>query len=261
MSNDHQNKESQLIDYIEGNLSESDRSKIEKELIADVELYKQYEKLRKLFQAFKQVQKLEPSVGMQAEFERKLSEEIALEKKPRTVFTSIWYKIAAAIVLLVLGGGAGYWISVYQQQKSELVALKKEMELTRQVVFSQLNNSLSASQRMLGVKAAYQSVKYNNPDDEIVNALIKTMNEDDNGNVRLAALEALSSFVNEDKVRTALIESLAKQTDPVVQIALIQLLVEMKETDAIRSLQQIIDDEESIPAVKDEAHAGIFKLS
>ena len=36
---------------------------------------------------------------------------------------------------------------------------------------------------------------------------------------------------------------------------------EMKEKDVVKELRRISTDEESIPAVKDEAHAGILKLS
>jgi hypothetical protein len=79
--------------------------------------------------------------------------------------------------------------------------------------------------------------------------------------VRLTALEALSKFKNEPKVRQALIDAVSTQTDPVIQIALIQLMVEMKEKSIVKDLHRIIDDEQTMKAVKDEAHAGIFKLS
>jgi HEAT repeat protein len=99
------------------------------------------------------------------------------------------------------------------------------------------------------------------PDDEIVKALVKTMNEDGNTNVRLAALDALSHFQNDPQVRRALVSALAKQKDPVVQIALIQLMVKLKEKGAVEDLKKIADDDKSIDAVKDEAYSGLLKLS
>jgi predicted transcriptional regulator len=98
-------------------------------------------------------------------------------------------------------------------------------------------------------------------DDEVVKALVKAMNEDSNSNVRLAALEALSKFSNDPHVRKILIASLATQKDPVVQIALIQLMVEMKEKGIVNDLQKIVEDNETMQAVKDEAYSGILKLS
>ena len=111
---------------------------------------------------------------------------------------------------------------------------------------------------MMGATVAFKMEK---ADDQIVRALTKTMNEDPNTNVRLVAMEALGKFHQQDYVRKALIASLAIQKDPVVQIALIRLMVEIKEKEAMKELQRITNDEEVLPAVKDEAHAGILKLS
>ena len=99
------------------------------------------------------------------------------------------------------------------------------------------------------------------PDDEIVGVLVRTMNGDPNTNVRLAALEALGKFHTEPNVRKALIESLSTQKDPVIQIALIQLMVKMKERSVIEQLENIATDNRTLKAVKTEAYSSIFKLS
>src|SRR5690606_24528787 len=98
-------------------------------------------------------------------------------------------------------------------------------------------------------------------DDDVVEALIKRMNEDPNTNVRLAALDALSKFHDEPQVRKALVEGLSSQKDPVVQIALIQLMVKIKEKGIVTDLKRIVDDEQSMKAVKDEAYSGLLELS
>ncbi len=46
-----------------------------------------------------------------------------------------------------------------------------------------------------------------------------------------------------------------------VQIALIQLFVQMKEKGVVDDLQRIVDDSRTTKAVKDEAYSGILKLS
>ena len=132
------------------------------------------------------------------------------------------------------------------------------MEATKQMMMAMLDNTQSASQRMMGATVAFKMEK---ADDQIVRALTKTMNEDPNTNVRLVALEALGKFHQQDYVRKALIASLATQKDPIVQIALIRLMVQIKEKEVMKELQRITNDEEVLPAVKDEAHAGILKLS
>jgi len=125
-------------------------------------------------------------------------------------------------------------------------------------MLSMLENQQSASQRVMGATVAYELPK---ADDEIVNVLSKTLNEDSNTNVRLAALEALGKFYQQDHVRKILVTSLTTQKDPVVQIALIRLLVQMKEKQIVNELQKITHDGQVMKAVKDEAHSGILKLS
>lgn len=121
-----------------------------------------------------------------------------------------------------------------------------------------LDNQNSASQRLMGATAAFNSTK---PDDEIVSALVRTLNEDANTNVRIAALEALGKFHAQPHVRKALIDALSTQKDPLVQIALIRLMVQMKESGITEQLKDITNDDDVLPAVKDEAHAGLLKLS
>jgi HEAT repeat protein len=87
------------------------------------------------------------------------------------------------------------------------------------------------------------------------------MHEDPNTNVRMAALEALGKFHEEPGVRKELIHSLAIQKDPMVQIALIQLLVTIKEKSVMKDLERITKDKSTMKAVKDEAYSGILKLS
>jgi hypothetical protein len=262
MSMERNKLEGMIIDYIDNKLNAVDKQVVEQELMQNADVYKLYEQLKEVMQGMDGADSFVPSENLKSRFDTLLQQEIANQQKPKTVwFTPAFYRVAAAVTLLVIGGGAGYWISQQNNRNEEIVALKKEMELTRQLVFEKLNDDQSASQRMLGVKAAYESVTTSRPDDEIIEALVTTLDHDSNSNVRLAALDALARFTGEKRVRTALVQSLATQTDPVVQIALIQLLVQMKEKGAMKSFQQIIDDEQSLPAVRDEAHVGIFKLS
>jgi hypothetical protein len=250
--------ESMLIDYIDGRLDDADRTKVEYELLHNVEAQKIYKQLKTVFTVIEEVPDLEPSEKVASEFNAFLKNEIQNERRTKLITITPWYyKVAAAIALTIVGAGVGYWISQQQSKDDELIAMKRELELTKQLVMSKLNDEQSASQRMLGVQAAYE---VETSDMEITRALIKVMNEDPNSNVRLSAIKALAQFP-EEEVKKALIASLSVQTDPVVQIALIQLMVQMKEKGAVKSLQQIIDDEKTLPAVKDEAYASIFKLT
>ena len=95
---------------------------------------------------------------------------------------------------------------------------------------------------------------------DIINAMFKTLQNDPNTNVRLAALDALERFVNEPLVRKGLISCLEMQDDPVVQIALINRLAKLREDGAKAAIQKLTEDPKVDTTVKSEAHYGLFKL-
>lgn len=254
--------ESLLIDYIDNRLNSVDRHMIEQELVRNEEAYKLYEELREVMQVMDRSARLEPSFHLKENFDKLLKEEIASAKGKTIFFQPAFYRAAAAVALVILGAGIGFWMS--KQHDERIAAIEKQMEENKQQMeftkrmMDMLENDQSASQRIQGVNVAMTVEK---ADDEIVKVLVKTLNEDPNTNVRLAALEALSRFHQEPKVRKQLIEALPKQKDPVVQIALIQLMVKMKEKGVVDDLQKLVDDNNTMKAVKDEAYSGIMKLS
>lgn len=259
--------ESLLIDYIDNRLNAVDRHVIEQELVRNQEAYKLYQELKEVMHEMDRSARLEPGPALRTKFENILKEEIASNRSAKTFFFQpVFYRVAAAVALLILGGGIGFFISKQNDKKLEEIAKKVEAqeqqirmtnEITREMM-AKLGNEQSASQRIQGVNVA---LKFEKADDEIVKALVKTMNEDPNTNVRLAALEALSKFIEEPAVKKAFVTSLTTQQDPHVQIALIQILVKIKEKGVVDDLQKIVDDAGTIQAVKDEAYSGILRLS
>jgi HEAT repeats len=251
--------ESMLIDYIDGNLGEAEVKLIEAELAQNEEARKLQGELTEVMEKMNNASQLIPGGALKNSFEQFLEREIAKKTEAKTVVMfPMFYRVAASIALLMVVGVAAYWIHKDQQNQERIAEIEKELEANKRVMMAMLENDLSASQRMQGVSVAFEMAK---PDDEIVNVLIKTMNYDPNTNVRLAALDALGKFSNDKDVRKALIESLSTQKDPVIQIALIQQMVKMKEKTVIKQLERMTKDVKNLKAVKDEAYSGIFKLS
>jgi HEAT repeats len=256
-----ENMESKLIDYIDGKLDEKECMLVERAISDNKETRKLYEQLTQVISEMENVDEVKPSSNLQLNFEKILAEEISHTSNTsvkRVFFQPMVLRIAAGVVFTLVGIGIGFWLNGNYQQEQKIVRLQQQMDSTKKVMNALLGNSQSASQRMLGTSVAYQMVK---ADDEIVKALVKAMNEDPNTNVRLSALEALGKFKHEANVRTVLIQSLAKQNDPVVQISLIQLMVDMKEKSIIGELEKLTQQKEILKAVKDEAYTGILKLS
>ena len=254
-----------LIDYIDDHLDAAQRREVE-QMLAESERARQLlSQLTIVMGALDKSPALEPAPSLKENFAELLKKEIASERKlnePASgrliIFQPMIYRSAAAVLLLMAGIGIGYWVNKTQHDREELAALHREMDSTRHLMMAMLENQQSASQRVLGATAAYHLDK---ADDPIIHALVKTMNNDPNTNVRMAALEALAKFSHQETVRRSLIASLATQKDPIVQIALIQLMVKMKEKGAIKDLEKISRDIETMKAVKDEAYSGILELS
>jgi hypothetical protein len=255
-----------IIDYIDDRLNAVDKHVVEQELIHNKEARKMYEELKEVMAAMDQSAPLVPSPALKTNFERNLHEAVSNSPQSKSVFfTPSFYRVAAAIALVVISGGIGFWMSKNNEQQRKLAEIEKQVEATRkqladtkEAMMGMLDNTQSASQRIKGVNVAMEMQK---ADTEIVRALFNTLYTDPNTNVRLAALDALSKFHEDPEVRMGLIQSLSKQTDPMVQIRLIQLMVDMKEKDVVQDLQKLVNDAATMKAVKDEAYSGILKLS
>lgn len=120
-----------------------------------------------------------------------------------------------------------------------------------------LNNMQSAASRINAVASAS---RMKNRSNEVVDALVHTLNNDPNANVRLAALEGLTRFHKEEYVRRKLAASLNNQQDPLVQINMIDLLTSMRESSILPDLERIANDDNSNNSVKDVAWSGIQQL-
>ena len=167
------------------------------------------------------------------------------------------FQLAAVMVFLIMGFTIGYFVQLQNQNSREIARLHQENQLFRQQLTVSLLNQSSPSQRLKGLM---WSTQLENPADETLETLLHTLNHDPNVNIRLTAVDALYLFSDDPKVKLGLIESLQKQTSPMVQIALIDLLVEMREKQAIKSLKQLLEKNKLTPEVKERAKLSLQLL-
>jgi hypothetical protein len=167
------------------------------------------------------------------------------------------FQLAAAVIFLGVGLFLGYRFSIDESRAREVAELREEVHSMRQLVTLSLLQQQSPSERLRGVSWSYQ---VGQPDSEILDALLQTLNYDPNVNVRLAAVDALSKFSDREIVRRGLIESLSQQRSPLIQIALIDLMVERQERQAIGPLKQLEKKEKVDQAVRQRIEWGIQQL-
>lgn len=180
----------------------------------------------------------------------------------RSSFINWTLRAAAAIILVLTGLTAGLILNQQQNATDEqLAALQEEISQMKRALMYGSVQQASASER---ISAVYSSsrLQQSNPqlDSEITDILIYTMNNDQNVNVRLAAAEALFKFRNEPRIGKALTRSLSLQTDPLMQITLINMLVEMRQKSAINEMQKMLLRADTRDIVKERLESSIAEL-
>jgi hypothetical protein len=170
------------------------------------------------------------------------------------------YQLALALVLIIAGLGSGYLLNVRSRSsaRTEVAGLRQEIDEMRRTVAVSLLKQASPSERLMGVS---WSAQLERPGDEIIGALLEILDYDRNVNVRLAAIDALYLFSDHPEVKEGLVRSLARQTSPLIQLSLIDLLVGIRERKAAEALGRLIQDEKLNPKVKKRAELGLAQLS
>ena len=178
-----------------------------------------------------------------AEIWNQIDEKIHLAEKKdepnRNIYKVVTIALACLFLLFI-----SWQYSQTKKAQEEIIALKNTM--------TELLDEQSVGKR---IKAVTLSEEITDGNHEIAQVLIKTMTDDPSKNVRLAAINALGHYVNNEEVRIAIIEHLAEAKDPYVQIKLINILSEIKEKKAVPTLDHIIKDTENM-MVKQKAKEG-----
>ena len=127
----------------------------------------------------------------------------------------------------------------------------------RQLVTLSLLQQQSAAERLRGETWSYQT---ESSDMEVLGALLRTLNTDPNVNVRLAAIDAVRNFSGSPVAKRGLVQALPKQTSPLVQVALVEALVELKQTDARPEIETLLGGTDLDPTVRDRFQQAVGKL-
>lgn len=172
--------------------------------------------------------------------------------------TQQWLRIAASVALVALGTALGLLFRFTNQSQNQPVAAAPSAtaQLASQLTAA-AQRPATATDRLRLLSEMPTELA---PGDPAVQALIHTLVADPNPNVRLAACEALYRLRADPRVGPALVEALPLQTDPNVQITLIEMLVALREKRAVPQLEQLSQQPEALPAVRQQAASGLGQL-
>lgn len=259
-----------MMDYLAGRLNESERAKFDA-MIAEKPEYSQelveLQQLMGLIDQHNQQDIPEPSAQMDQNFYAMLHEAVRDEVQAQR---SWWQRLKQwlqlpqirrftyAFSFLAMGVLLGHYLQLLNQQsavEAQRLALK-DQQIQALAVLSLLDMP-SANKRLMAIQLAAMTSQ---PNDAVVEALLTTLQQDRNVNVRLQALDALSLHANSNAVKTGLVAAMAHQESPMVQVALVKLLRQVKAPGAAAAIEQLLQRPNLIEPVRTELSKSLNEL-
>jgi len=261
-----------FADYLTGDLDEPGRREVQEHILACAPCREDLENLIVVWAKLGVLPEEQPGGELRHRFYAMLEEYkdglVSREKAARTpsglaswrdwlTFRRPAFAASFSAFLLFIGIGAGWLLNGAGAAGGRLATLSSEVQDMRQQVGLSLLSQPSATDRIQGIS---YSAAVENPNDKTLAALFNALDNDPNPNVRLAAVDALYLFRARPGVKESLVRSLAIQNYPLVQVALIDFLVEVREARAAEALKLLIEKNELTPEVKKRAEQGLKQI-
>ncbi len=258
-----------MVDYLDLSLEESTRQEIEKHLETCERCIDELKDTQEVLKLISKDEMENPDDSLKINFYHMLHSEIRKNEERKVASFSIpvtpWYnsaryRVAAAVAFLIFGSFIGMFIHTLTSGSNatkQISQLQTEVsDLRKTAMFTMLKDE-SSSDRLQAVTYAGD---IDNADENVINVLVETLNNDKNVNVRMAAAYALSKFASQREVIDSLVKSLSLQTEPILQVTLINILAERKEKSALGPIQKIISNKNTIKEVRNVAENSLRVL-
>lgn len=206
------------------------------------------EALRDQYNLWKELSCLEtpvPSTALHARFYRTLNK-LQHEEHQVSYLNKLWQQINRWLVnlnpaarwafiagIFVLGLASGFLFNRTEISRPDLVT---HSDSDPEILFAKSLPLQSATNRLKEI----QNVKeVKSPDQKILEALNDVLLHDPNINVRLSAIETLVYFAEHPKVREYLIQAIPYQDSPLVQLALADAMLLLRERRSSEQWQEL----------------------
>lgn len=258
-----------MMEYLVDSLDETSRKEFEIFVKDHPKFQQQFEELKQTWGQINYFELPETSKKMDVRFFEMLHQELEKVEKHKTPKKSWRMSIAAllwrpqfayGIVLLVLGLGLGYYLNAdapFDEAMKTTVVASDDTEAVRELLVLTLLEQPSANKRLQGINEAN---KITNVDETVIKALLQTLNQDSNVNVRLASIESLTNYLDNPTVREGLVQSIVKQDSPIVQVTLANLMVALQDKKSIEPFKTLMRTKELDQAVKEKLKTSIKSI-
>lgn len=250
-----------VIDYLSENLATDISQEFEDFLTANPQYQEEFEATKLLWSEEEEVPV--PTASMDARFYAMLNAQ-ETKKQSLSVFKRIEQlllgsfpkQLAYTVVILIAGFFLGNTL-VTNKTEGTIAKAKEETEAVRSQLVLTLLDQPSANKRL---QAVNEVGKLNKVTETIIKALFSTLNNDDNVNVRLSAIEALKNYTDYPLVREGLVASIIHQKSPLVQMELADLMVVLQEKKAVKPLKELIKEKNVNKNAKEKMEESIESI-
>ena len=264
-----------LTGWLSDQISDAERQAIDSHLAACPGCQREYQQNQQLWQLMGDLPVPAASTAMRSNFYTMLEtykDTVSSEKQAAPSgwlekLKALWpaqpaFQLAYSLCVLAVGILAGFWFSqrqtpavAYQQQ---IDTLSNQVQQMRQMMMLSLLDNPSASERL---RAVSYTKEISDANRQVTDALLTTLNNDPNVNVRLVTLEALVQYADDPHVREGLVQSLPRQESPMVQVAMADVMAKLQEKRAIKGFRKMLKQDGLNDLVKTKIEQTIRDLS
>ncbi len=256
--------ESRVMEFITGAMTAEEQEVWEQWLGTHPAEKQEVMEQKALWQQLESLPTRLPSKKMDDAFYAMLHKQSPQSAERRTVmerlFADSWIpRMAIGIFLLAAGLVSGYFLRPGLPEAAlpaEQMTTADQSKPDNEPVLTLLDEP-EVSRRLQRVNEVGKS---GSADEKVILALLHTLNKDSNVNVRLAAIEALSHYVDNEQVRTGLVESIVQQDSPIVQVTLASLMVALQEKESVPHFRKLIMTENLDTTVKKKLERSIHQI-
>lgn len=145
----------------------------------------------------------------------------------------------------------------FAKLEKQITDQQNQMNEVNQLALAALLQQKSTSERIQNVLA---TLDQKSPNEKVLSDLVLAMQIDPSVNVRLSAVEAVTPHAGDKIVRAGLLTALPRESAPLVQVAMIELLATIRETEATPLLERLSRDETADKDVRESARRGLAVL-
>ncbi len=247
--------EDKIISYLEGDLESVMKQEITEAANKNKEIEALWISYRSIYNTIDNIPTAETCDTLKSNFGTFLKKEIDTQESKKITGNKViaipaWKKIMTIAAVLV--GLLFIWNTNQNNQdiNNNLAEVNTQLE--------QILDTKSSTEKIKVIRVSHDNQSPSN-DENTKQLLVNVLKKDPSSNVRLAAVEALANYTNDDKIREALIKALMVEKDGFVKLALIKTLGSQFDHDIADTFEEIVNDKTNEKFIRDEVEKELFR--